>query len=75
MKERVNIYRVGHIAKINQMVLCGCNCRCEYCYLIKVYQHPRFKRDIQNMIEMYKLMADPNYFPIEVEREEKRVPP
>jgi hypothetical protein len=27
------------------------------------------------MIEMYKLMADPNYFPIEVETEEKRVAP
>ena len=53
------------------MVLCVENCCCEYCYLIKVYEHPRFKRDIQNMIEMYKSMADSNYFPIEVETEVK----
>ncbi len=42
------------------------NCRCEHCYLIEVYQHPRFKKDIEKMIEMYKSMTDPNYFPIEV---------
>ena len=42
------------------------NCRCDHCYLIEVYQHPRFNKDIKKMIEMYKSMTDPNYFPIEV---------
>lgn len=42
------------------------DCSCKYCYLVKVYQHPRFKKDIEKMIEMYKSMTDPNYFPIEV---------
>lgn len=48
------------------MVMCVHNCKCQYCYLMKVYQHPRFKKDIENMIEMYKSMENPNYFPIDI---------
>ena len=48
------------------MVFCDSDCRCQHCYLIKVYQHPRFKKDIENMIEIYKLMENPNYFPIDI---------
>lgn len=49
-----------------KMVLCGPMCRCEYCYLFKIYHHPRFRNDIKTMIEIYKLMVDPTYFPIDV---------
>lgn len=48
------------------MVMCGPRCCCDYCYLVKMYQHPRFKNDIKTMMEIYKLMVDPNYFPIDV---------
>lgn len=41
-------------------------CCCEYCYLFRIYQHPRFRNDIKTMIEIYKLMVDPHYFPIDV---------
>lgn len=49
-----------------KMVLCPPMCCCEYCYLFRIYQHPRFRNDIKTMIEIYKLMVDPHYFPIDV---------
>lgn len=48
------------------MVLCSPGCECEHCYLLLVYHHPRFKKNIQNMVEIYKSMSDLNYFPIEI---------
>lgn len=48
------------------MVFCAPRCGCEHCYLVRVYQHPRFTNQMKNMVEIYKRMVDPDYFPIEV---------
>lgn len=54
------------------MVLCGARYGCEHCFLVRIYEHPRFKNDIKKMIEIYKNMTDPNYFPIDVVEKKSR---
>lgn len=60
-------YKTAHIYV---MVLCAHNCKCDYCILIATYSHPRFKRDVQVIMEKYKLFVNPNYFPIEIVEDE-----
>lgn len=48
------------------MVMCASKCKCDYCILITMYSHPRFKKDLKVIIEKYKVFVNPNYFPIEI---------